>query len=315
MAMSNYPNGFKDGIVLRGMPLSVIHPGKVFWVYNGTVQLPNQKAGSDSNDGSFNAPFATLDYAIGQCTASRGDIIMVKPGHAENVASAGAITSDVAGVAVVGLGTGTMRPKFSWTAAAADWNVTANNLSFVNLEFQANVADVTSGIDVSGVTGLSFEGCYFTESTTDKNWVDVIDFATGAKDIYFNNCRFIGGDAENDSFITGVDFNGLYITNSYFASNVAQTATVGLIETSGNATNVWISDCAFRSNVDGALWIDFNGAANGGVIARCYVSSIDTAGAQNTLDFTGGHAFQVYVSGEADAWGLEGGGSAVYNNA
>lgn len=316
MPFSNFPNGFINGITIRGVPLNVLHPGKVFWVGNAAAAaLPNMKTASDGNKGTFNDPFSTLDYAIGQCTAGRGDIIMVKPGHAENLAAAAAITSDVAGVAVVGLGAGSLRPKFSWTAATADWNITANNLSFYNIEFQANFADVASGIDVSGVTGLTFDSCYFTEAGTDLNWVDVMDFATGAADIHFVNCRFIGGDASNDSFITGVDFNGLYIKDCYFASNVAQTAAVGLIETSGNATNVWIDGCAFRSNIDGALWVDFNGAANGGLITNCNVSSIDTAGAQTTLDFTGGHAFNCRVAGEADAWGLEGGGAAVYNNA
>jgi hypothetical protein len=88
-----------------------------------------------------------------------------------------------------------------------------------------------------------------------------------------------------------------------------------MVATSGNATNVWIDNCAFRSNIDGALWVDFNGAANGGLVTNCYVSSIDTAGATSTGDFTGGHFFECYVSGEADAFGLVGGGGVVYNNA
>jgi hypothetical protein len=316
MPYSNFPNGFANGITVRGMPLTVAHPGKVFWVGNAAnAMLEGHRNASDGNRGTFDAPFSTLDYAIGQCRASRGDIIFVKPGHAENLGAAAAIVSDIAGVAVVGLGTGSLRPKFSWTAAAADWDMTANNLTFVNVEFQANFADVASGIDVSGVTGLSFIGCYFTEAGTDLNWVDVLDFATGAADISFENCKFIASDAANDSFITGVDFNGFYMKGCYLAMNTAQASVVGMIETSGNATNVWIDNCAFRSNIDGALWVDFNGAANGGLITNCNVSSIDTAGAQNTLDFTGGHAFNCRVAGEADAWGLEGGGTAVYNNA
>lgn len=312
---SVYPGGFSNGVVIRGVPLQILHPGKVFWVNNSSVLAPGGIGGSDGNPGTYQRPFSTLDFAIGQCTASRGDVIVLMPGHAENLATAGAITSDVAGVAVVGLGTGSLRPKFSWTGASADWNITANNLSFYNVQFEANVADVTSGIDVSGVRGLTFDSCYFTESAANLNWVDVIDFATGAADIAFENCKFIASDAANDSFITGVDFDGLYIKNCQFQMNTAQAAAVGLIETSGNATNVWIDQCVFRSNIDGALWVDFNGAANSGAITRCWVSSIDTAGAQNTLDFTGGHSFQVYVAGEADTWGLEGSGTAVYNNA
>jgi hypothetical protein len=236
------------------------------------------------------------------------------PGHAENIATASGLTSDVAGVAIVGLGAGTLRPKLSFTAAAGTHVISAANCSFYNIEWQANFADVAIMLDVSGVDGLSWEKCYFTEAGADLNWVIALDLATGADDISFRDCKFIGGDASNDSCINGVAHDMVWIEDCYFACNVAQTSVVGLIATSGNATNVWINNCAFRSNIDGALWVDCNGAANGGLITNCNVSSIDIAGAQVTLDFTGGHAFNCRVAGEADTWGLEGGGSGVYNN-
>lgn len=315
MPVSNFPNGFANGVTIRGVPITQMHPGKVFWVNNSTVIPEGGIGGSDSNKGTYLQPFSTLDYAIGRCKANRGDIIMVMPGHAENLATASAITSDVAGVAVVGLGSGTLRPKFSFTAAAATHVISAANCSFANIQWEANFADVAIMLDVSGVDGLSFENCYFTEAGTDLNFVIAVDLATGADDISFNGCKWIGNDAANDSCINGVAHDGVYIKNCYMAFNTAQTSVVGMVATSGNATNVWIDNCAFRSNIDGALWVDCNGAANSGVISNCYVSSIDTAGAQNTLDFTGGHAFRCYVAGEADTWGLEGGGTAVYNNA
>jgi hypothetical protein len=317
MTMSSFPGGFKDGVLIRGIPLSVTHPGKVFWVGNASAAaLPGHKSASDGNPGTFNAPFSTIDYAIGQCTASRGDIIMVKPGHTEAITAAAGVVADIAGVAIVGLGTGSLRPKITFgTAAGADMDITAANCSFVNLNFQATFADITAAIDISGVAGLSFANCYFTESAADLNFVDVIDVATGASDMSFENCKFITSDAANDSHITGVAIDGLYISNCYFAANTAQTAVVGLIETSGNATNVVIKDSHFRSNVDGALFLDFNGTANSGLVSNCYFSSIDTAGAVTAgFDFTGGHMFECYVAGEDDSFGLIGGGT-VYNNA
>lgn len=314
--MSNYPGGFVGGILIRGMPLQVAHPGMIYWVSNATAaMLPGQRAGSDGNQGTFNDPFATLDYAIGKCQASRGDIIMIKPGHAENISAASGITVDVAGIAIVGLGVGALKPKFSFTAAAATMVVSAANVSFYNIEWQANFADVTIGLDVSAVDGLSWINCDFTEAGTNLNFVDVIDLATGADNLYWEGCNFIGNDAANDAFITGVAHDRFVMKDCYLAANTAQAAANGLVDSSGNVTNVWIDNCAFRSNIDGALWVDFNGAANGGLITNCNVSSIDTAGAQNTVDFTGGHVFNTRVAGEADSWGLEGGGTAVYANA
>src|SRR5688572_2883165 len=75
------------------------HPGSIFFVHSGT--------GSNSNDGSSpDSPMATLDAAIGLCTASKGDTIYVMPGHAETIAAADGFDADVAGVSIVGIGWG-----------------------------------------------------------------------------------------------------------------------------------------------------------------------------------------------------------------
>lgn len=316
MGMSDYPHGFAGGVSIRGVPLVQTHPGQVYWVSNATTLLTGQRGGSNGNKGTFDSPFSTIDYAIGQCTANRGDIIFVKPGHAENVGAAAAIAADVAGVAIIGLGTGASRPTLTWTAAAGTVTVTAADVTFSNFRFVNNFADVVTMFSVSGAgDGLTFENCLFTDTSTILNAIDFITLATGADDLAVINCRVVGKSASNDSFITGVAHDRVLISGCQIQFDVAQTAVVGLIETSGNATNVWIKDCLFRSNVDDALFIDFNGAANSGGITNCYFSSIDTAGAVTAgIDFTGGHVFECYVAGEADSYGLVGGGT-VYNNA
>lgn len=318
MPASNYPNGFPAGITIRGMPVTMTHPGKVFWVSNVTTGLlPGQRGGSNGNKGTFDSPFATIDYAIGLCIANRGDMIMVKPGHAENIGAASAITADIAGVAIIGLGTGANVPTLSWTAAASTIVVSAANVSFVNVKFVNNFADVVTMFSVSAAgDGLSFENCVFTDTSTILNAIDFITLATGADDLSLLNCKVIGKSASNDSFITGVAHDRIRIDGCQIQFDVAQTVVVGLIETSGNATNVWIKDSAFRSNVDGALFLDFNGAANSGFVSNCYFSSLDIAGAVAAgFDFTGGHFFECYVAGEADTFGIVGGGTGPYVDA
>ncbi len=315
MPISNFPNGFANGITIRGVPLVQAHPGHVYWVSNASTLLPNQKAGSDGNKGTFDAPFSTLDYAIGRCVAGRGDIIFVKPGHAENISAAAGIAADVAGVAIVGLGSGSSVPTFSWTAAAATLTVTAANVSFINMKFVANFADVVTMFSVSGAgDGLSFEKCHFTDTSTILNALDFITLATGADDLSLVNCRVVGKSASNDAFITGVAHDRLLISGCHIQFDVAQTAVIGLIEATGNVTNAWIKDTLFRSNVDGALFIDLQGTACSGGITNCYFSSIDTSGAVTAgINFTGGHVFECYVAGDADSYGLVGGGT-VYGN-
>lgn len=314
---SNFPNGFTQGITIRGLPIQLTHPGEVYWVNNSSVLAKGAVGGSDSNDGSYRRPFSTIDYAIGKCTASRGDIIMVMPGHEEDIAAASGITLDVAGVAIVGLGTGSLKPKITFSATDSTFVVSAANCSLVNLWFDAQVAECVTGLSLTAAAdGFSMENCLTSENANDgtHNFVDVITLATGCNDLSWKNCTFLGFDANNDAFITGVAHDQFYIDNCRFYANTAQAAAHGLIVTSGNCTNMEIKNCSLRSNIDDAAFFDFNGAANSGVIKYCMLSSIDTAGAVAAgFDNTGAHVFECYVAGDADSYGLVGGGT-VYSN-
>src|SRR5665647_1889483 len=125
--ISNFPNGFSAGITIRGIPIAQTHPGQTFWVGNSTVQMGNQRTASNGNEGTFLAPLSTITYALSRCTASRGDIIYVRPGHAETISAAAGLALNKAGVAIVGLGHGSARPTITLgTANTASITVAAN---------------------------------------------------------------------------------------------------------------------------------------------------------------------------------------------
>ena len=141
MSISNFPNGFAQGVAIRGVPLLNAYGGNVFWVDSG--------AGSDSGKGTHNQPWATLDYAVGRCTANNGDIIVLKAGHAETLASAGAIACDVAGIAIVGLGSGADRPTFTFSATDSTMTVSAASIAIKNILIKPSIDSVVSPIVVS----------------------------------------------------------------------------------------------------------------------------------------------------------------------
>lgn len=184
MPISNFPHGFQHGVTIRGIPLVVSHPGKVFWLSNSTALPDNARRGSDSNDGTYNSPFATLDYAVGRCTANRGDIIMVKPGHAETVSAAGAIALDVAGVAVVGLGYGSLRPTFTLdTANTAAITVAANNVTVHNCLFFANFLNIATCFSIANAQvarDFVLDSCEFRDSSVILNFVACVKVGTTA---------------------------------------------------------------------------------------------------------------------------------------
>jgi hypothetical protein len=164
MPISNYPNGFQNGITIRGVPIQVMHPGKVFFVNNSSVLAEGGIGGSDGNPGTYLKPFSTIDYAIGRCTANRGDIIFVMPGHAESVASAAAIALDVAGVAIIGLGVGSLRPTLNFTATASTMTMSAANCSVKNILFTGGIDAVVSPLVVSAAD-CTIEQCELKDVT------------------------------------------------------------------------------------------------------------------------------------------------------
>src|ERR1700710_1546056 len=96
---SSYPFGFGSGISIRNVPIIQTHPGTVYWVSNATtLNNGSQRGGSNGNRGGYDSPFSTVAYAISRCVANRGDIIFVKPGHAETISDATTFAASIAGV-------------------------------------------------------------------------------------------------------------------------------------------------------------------------------------------------------------------------
>lgn len=176
--ITNFPNGFANGLSVRGMPLLQMQPGQVFWLNNSTVLKPGQHAGSDNSRGTYLDPFATLAHALSMTTASRGDIIFVGPGHAETISSATVASLNVAGVAIVGLGMGSLRPTFTYTTATtANIPVTAANVSIQNCLFVANFAAIASFFTATGTTtpkDFCIDMCEFRDTSSSLNALTVV---------------------------------------------------------------------------------------------------------------------------------------------
>lgn len=186
MPQTNFPQGFQAGLMLRGMPLLQTNPGNVFWVSNATPvsSLGGQNratAGADGNPGTFNRPFATLAGALLKCTANQGDIIFVKPGHAETVNGAGTTTLstggagttlsfNVAGVSIIGLGAGATRPTLTFAVAnTANIPVTSANMSLQNFLVVGNFLSIASAFTATGTTtptDFNIESCEFKDTSS-----------------------------------------------------------------------------------------------------------------------------------------------------
>ncbi len=179
MPNSNYPTGFPQGVTIKGVPLTVTNPGRVWWLSNATTLVKGDRNGSDGNKGTYNSPFSTLQGAVtaiaADSGANRGDILIVKPGHAENIASSTACTVSVAGLAIIGLGTGSNRPTFTFTTAAtATINISAANVSFTNCIFTANFLSVAAALTVASAKNFTVQACLFQDTAAATDFLQCI---------------------------------------------------------------------------------------------------------------------------------------------
>lgn len=158
----------EDGLTVDGVPVGNDRPitGNVFYV-GATSTNSNMLAGVNDNASygkSKNRPFATIVYAMAQCTAGNNDVIYVLPGHTESVSAAAYLTPK-AGVRIIGLGVGNSRPQLSWTATASTVIMSADNVQWENMIFKPGIADVAEMFTITG-DSWEFINCYTIPNST-----------------------------------------------------------------------------------------------------------------------------------------------------
>jgi hypothetical protein len=150
MGITSFPHGVSSfGVPVVPSAWPVI-AGNVYWV--GATAGLNWVAGVDSPEcGTKETPFASIDYAVGQCTGNNGDVIYVLPGHTDTITATTTMTLDVAGISVIGLGNGTLRPTITLgTSTAATITISAANVLLSNIIFQTAIDELAAAITVTG---------------------------------------------------------------------------------------------------------------------------------------------------------------------
>lgn len=217
--MNTYPNGINN-LLIRNIPVTMAHPGKIFWVDgSSTTPVDGAVGGQDGNPGTFTSPFATIDYAIGKCGASRGDIIMVKPGHTETISAAGGVTMDVAGVAIIGLGQGSLRPTINFTATDSTFLMSAANCLIHNLLFTGGIDAVVSPIVVSAADNV-INQCELRD-VTGQMTDGILTTAAATRLKILNHVHDGAAAAGTDSAIAIVGGDGIEITIDKMDGNFA----------------------------------------------------------------------------------------------
>lgn len=184
-------------------------PGGMFSVINetvttGSIFFVDDATGTDGTGygRSPDAPVATIDYAVGLCTAEKGDIIYVMPYHTENISAATDLVMDIDGISVIGLGHGRARPILTLdTAAGATVSITGANCRLENLILKSNYTNgVTAGITVgASADGLVIKNIEMEETANTKEFLIGISVAAACHNVIIDGVRFFGVTGGTDS--------------------------------------------------------------------------------------------------------------------
>jgi len=249
---------------------------------------------SDSNAGTPDSPFATLDGAMGADDLAAGDIIYLMPGHAETYSTTGVkATFDVAGVYIIGIGEGASRPTFTFSHTGATWTWSAASVSLANCLFVTGVDLVVTFATISGADAHLIN-CE-TRDTTNKEVIN--DFTcTGDRlvvDGHFKN-GYTSGDA-NVAVFTMAGVDRAEIQNCRFITKV----TTGIVNFTATNTAIEVHKCDFL--VDSTTNLSKNVVATGGTNTWGVWDSFDL-GASTT--FSGGNAVAVASDDIGTAYSL-----------
>ena len=204
------------------------HPGDIFFVDSGSTSTGGDTTGHGK---SPDEPFLTLDYAVGRCTANQGDTIYVCQGHAENLAADSAVDVDVAGLSIIGLGTGSTRPTFTATAVAGDFKLAAAGTYIENILFLGGI-DATTGIVEVSAADCQIIDCEYRDSTGQAT--DIIITTAAADRLLIDGLKVIGAAAAGcNSAIALVGADDVIIRNFWIYGNFA----VGGIDLRTTASN------------------------------------------------------------------------------
>lgn len=204
---------------------------------SGSVIFLDTISGSNANSGTTpELPVQTLAQAITSSAAN--GLIVIGEGSSETLAGSQAVS--LAGLSIIGCGTGSSRPRYTCSGAVVFLNVSGIGVYIENLYFPASTAAPTARIDLTSAS-CQVKDCYFECGANDTN--RTIRIPAGGTNARIDGCSFV-------------------VT--------ASRPAIGL-EISGATTDCWIADCTFDGGSYG--WTDFAFKVSGAALRTTIVNT------------------------------------------
>ena len=275
--VTNYPNGVSS----FGWVVTPASYAAQAWGGGTTIWVGN-RSGLPAGDGSTpDRPLSALFGASGGLAKVNnrvGVTICVLPGHAESITASTSISgltgTSATGLNIIGLGYGSQRPTFNWTAAASAllqniagcwirncvFNFSSTAATVVTAALTASAADcgldaveikpatsatqlTTTGITVaSGATKYTLLGVEVVSETFATNPTDILTTTAAVDKLTMYGCRFM---------------------------TAVNSTSNGVINLANAPTNVWIEDCTFNNKKASSTVAAIASASTTGAVNFC----------------------------------------------
>jgi hypothetical protein len=230
--------------------------------------------------------YTTVKLALAACVAGRGDLILVAPGHTETIADATTLALSKSGVTIVGIGTGSLRPTFTFTTAiTANIPVSAANVTVKNCIFVANFADITACFTTAAAPEFKVLGCEFRDTDITHNFLTLVTttITVNADGLTFNGnrCKIIGTTTGTTPISIVGTMDRLTINDNFVTKAVLNNQSCLLKHAALVVTNLEMArNFVYSANTDsatGAFLIVTSSTTNSGIVHDNYVQGLDVA--------------------------------------
>lgn len=191
----------------------------------GSVFFVSSVTGVAGGGNTADAPALTIAAALLLCTANKGDIIYVAPDHVESIGAAG-LAWNVAGVHIIGLGTGANRPTLTWHTTDAVVTISAASMLIRNFRTTVDIDEVVSMFLVTGAN-VTLDGVDFVEGTAAQA-IQWLLTTNAADDLTIKNChhrqKTAAGSAQKWIQLVGVDTPRIF-DNVFLITAAASTSS------------------------------------------------------------------------------------------
>lgn len=225
-----------------------------------------------------NNKVATLAAGLARCRSGFGDYVVVLPGHSESVTDSTMLANLVAGTRIVGIGHGSMRPVFRWTATGSKWSLNKADVLIAGLNLRLEGANgVVKAIEVTAASSvICFNKIQVASGATSKSTI-ALEYGAGADDFELIGNQFHGTETHNVT-------DGVKIVSAVLGGRIennemifSATAANGLIDyTAAALRQRIIGNYIYNTHTASSVGLLFGAVAVDGICADNRVGCINT---------------------------------------